>query len=85
MTAHVAVVFARYMMLSVQNRIESDDRFTDEMADVSWLYAINLLMQTFLNTVSDKFSLTDKVLNELLDEFFAALPTDLKQRLGVCA
>ena len=62
-----------------------DDRFTDEMADVSWLYAINLLMQTFLNTVSDKFSLTDKVLNELLDEFFAALPTDLKQRLGVCA
>lgn len=81
------------MMLSVQNRIESDDRslgelfyhFTDEMADISWIYAINLLMQTFLNTVSDKFSLTDKVLNELLDEFFAALPTDLKQRLGVCA
>ena len=81
------------MMLSVQNRIESDDRslgelfysFTDEMAEISWIYAINLLMQTFLNTVSDKFSLTDKVLNELLDEFFAALPTDLKQRLGVCA
>lgn len=93
MTAHVAVVFTRYMMLSVQNRIESDDRslgelfyhFTDEMADVSWLYAINLLVKTFLDTVSDKFSLTDKVLNELMDVFLLALPVKLRLLLKVCA
>lgn len=93
MTAHVAVVFTRYMMLSVQNRIESDDRslgelfyhFTDEMADVSWLYAINLLVKTFLDTVSDKFFLTDKVLNELMDVFLLALPVNLRLLLKVCA
>jgi hypothetical protein len=93
MTAHVAVVFTRYMMLSVQKRINSDDRslgeffyhFTDEMADISWLYAINLLMRTFLNTVSDKFSLTDKALNELFDAFLSALPLNLRVLFRVSA
>lgn len=91
MTAHFLVVFTRYMLLAVQNRINSDDRslgelfyhFTDEMADISWLYKINLLIQTFLDTVSDKFFLTDKVLNELFDAFLSSLPLNLKVLLRV--
>ena len=43
MTAHTAVVFTRYMMLSVENRESNDERslgelfffFTDEMADIT--------------------------------------------------
>ena len=47
MTAHVAVVFTRYMMLAVENRTSSDKRtlgelfylVADEMSDINWMQA----------------------------------------------
>ena len=66
MTAHVAVVFTRYMMLAVENRSSSDKRtlgelfylIADEMADINWMQAFQMLMNAFLSTLTDKLSLT---------------------------
>jgi len=45
MTAHTAVVFTRYMMLSLESRESNDERslgelflcFSDEMSDITWI------------------------------------------------
>ena len=91
MTAHTAVVFARYMMLAVEERSRADVRYlgelflllSDELADITWINAFHMLLNLFLNTISDKLSLTEKALNELMDAFISAIPPDLKQRLKV--
>ena len=52
MTAHTAIVFARYMMLSVENRKSRDNRcfgelflmYCDELRDLKWIEAFHLLM-----------------------------------------
>ena len=52
MTAHTAVVFTRYMMLSLESREANDQRsmgeillyFTDEMSDITWIQAFQMLL-----------------------------------------
>ncbi len=52
MTAHTAVVFTRYMMLSLESREGSDNRslgelflyFSDEMSDITWIQAFLMLL-----------------------------------------
>ncbi|MGL5719460.1 MAG: IS4 family transposase [Alphaproteobacteria bacterium] len=93
MTAYVAVVFARYMMLSLTNRIERDDRTIgglfyqtcDELPDIAWIEALRLLTTIFLETVREKFSLNVTELEALFEAFMAALPVSLKNRLLQCA
>lgn len=93
MTAHVAIVFTRYMMLAVENRQKSDIRtlgelfyyISDEMSDITWIQAFHLLMQVFLDTITDKLSLTSEQLDRLMEAFMAALPKELKIRLQLCA
>ena len=93
MTAHVAIVFTRYMMLSVENRKHSDNRtlgqlfyyFIDEMSDVTWIQAIHMLMEVFIDTIKDKLSLTSKQLDQLLETFVKALPKELVEYLPLCA
>ena len=93
MTAHTAIVFTRYMMLSVENRKESDIRtlgetfyfFSDELSDITWIQAFHKIMQIFMNTLSDKLSLTSEELDKLLDVFISALPKELKGSLRLCA
>lgn len=93
MTAHTAIVFTRYMMLSVENRGETDFRtcgeifylFVDELSDITWIQAFHLIMQIFMNTISDKLSLTSKQLDQLLDAFMENLPKELKINLRLCA
>lgn len=89
MTAHTAVVFTRYMMLAVENRQTSDLRtlgeifycISDELSDITLIHAFHLLMQVFLDTVTDKLSLTSQQLDQLLEAFMAALPIGLRKLL----
>ena len=61
MTAHTAVVFTRYMMLSLESRESNDIRslgelfvyISDEMADITWLQALQILLQLFRSTLSE--------------------------------
>jgi hypothetical protein len=55
------------------------------MSDISWIQAFHLLMQVFLDTITDKLSLTSEQLDQLLQAFMAVLPKELKERLPLCA
>ncbi|WP_343032789.1 IS4 family transposase [Anaerotalea alkaliphila] len=92
-SAHVSIVFSRYILLAVENRKETDQRsfgelfysVTDEMEDITLQEAMLMLMQAFLSTIEDKLSLTERQLNEFLDAFFMNLPQPLQLGLKRCA
>lgn len=46
---------------------------------------ISMIMKIFMNTISDKLSLTSEELDKLLVAFLAALPKELKGSLHFCA
>ena len=93
MTAYVAIVFARYMMLAIENRTRRDDKtfgelyclVSNELSDITWIEAFRLLMEVFMTAICDKLSLTDKELDVLLETFIEALPEMLKRKLLKCA
>jgi hypothetical protein len=89
-TAHTAVVFARYMMLSIENRESKDERslgelfllFSDEMADITWIQAFHLIMETFKEKLSDYFELSEEQISIMMDAFMKALPPTLLRSLN---
>ena len=89
MTAHTAVVFTRYMMLSLESRESNDNRslrelflyFSDEMSDITWIQAFQMLLQMFRTMLSDNTELSDEKINELANAFMDALPTIMKIQL----
>ena len=89
MTAHTAVVFTRYMMLSLESRESNDNRslgelflyFSDEMADITWIQAFQMLLQMFRSILKDNTELTEEKINELVDAFMNTLPVLLKTQL----
>ena len=84
MTAHTAVVFTRYMMLSLESQESNDNRslgelflyFSDEMSDITWIQAF----QMFRTMLSDNTELSDEKINELTNAFMDALPTMIGTR-----
>jgi len=76
-------------MLAVENRQTSDLRtlgeifycISDELSDITLIHAFHLLMQVFLDTITDKLSLTSQQLDQLLEAFMAALPIGLRKLL----
>ena len=89
MTAHTAVAFTRYMMLSLEGRESNDNRslgelflyFTDEMADITWLQAFQMLLQMFRTMLIGLTELSEDKVNEFVDAFMDALPVLLKTKL----
>lgn len=89
MTAHTAVVFTRYMMLSIENRESNDERslgelflyFTDELSDITWIQAFQMLLQMFHSLLVDNFDLMEEKFDELVDTFINTLPSVLKSQL----
>ena len=89
MTAHTAIVFTRYMMLSLESRESNDTRsmgelflyFSDEMSDITWIQAFQMLLQMFRAILSDTVELSETKIDELVDAFMSAIPTVLKSRL----
>ena len=89
MTAHTAVVFTRYMMLSLESRESNDERslgelflyFSDEMSDITWIQAFQLLLQMFRELAADHLDTTDDKIDTLADAFMDAVPALLKSKL----
>lgn len=88
-TAHTAIVFTRYMMLSLENRESNDPRsmgelflyFSDEMSDITWIQAFQLLLQMFRSLLADQTDISDEKIDELVDAFMDAIPELLKSKL----
>lgn len=89
MTAHVAIVFARYMMLSIEHRTMNDQRslgeiffyFCDELADITSERALFLIINAVFKTINDKLFLTSQQLDEFITSFIANLPNYIQNRL----
>ena len=89
MTTHTAVVFVRYMMLSLENREANDNRslgelflyFSDEMSDITWIQAFKMLLQMFRAILTENTELSDEKISELVDAFMNTLPALLKTQL----
>ena len=89
MTAHTAVVFTRYMMLSLESRESNDSRslgelflyFSDEMSDITWIQAFQMLLQMFRTMLSDNTELSENKIDELVDTFMNTVPALLRTQL----
>lgn len=89
MTAHTAVVFTRYMMLSLESREKNDERslgeiflyFTDEMSDITWIQAFHMLLELFRNILTENTELSDETIDKLVGTFMSTVPEALKARL----
>ena len=89
LTAHTAVVFTRYMMLSLESREANDQRsmgeillyFTDEMSDITWIQTFQMLLEMFRTILADNTELSEEKIDELVDAFMNTLPIVLKSRL----
>lgn len=82
LTAHVSIVFARYMLLSLQQRRNTDDRtlgelllmITDELADITFSHSLQIIVDAMLAAVTELFHLTENQLCQLSENFFTRLP-----------
>ena len=89
MTVHTAVVFTRYIMLSLESRESNDSRslgelflyFSDEMSDITWIQAFQLLLQMFRELLADNLDVADDKIDELVDAFMDTIPALLKSKL----
>ena len=89
MTAHTAIVFTRYMMLSLESRESKDTRsmgelflyFSDEMSDITWIQAFQMMLQMFRTLLADQIDISDEKIDELVDAFMDAIPALLKSKL----
>ena len=93
MTSHVSIVFARYMMLSLEQRRNVDKRSIgelfflayDELQDLRYLDALVLLLKELVATVKGKTIFMEKELDRILDLFLENLPHLWNKCLKQCA
>ena len=77
------------MMLSLESRESNDNRslgelflyFSDEMSDITWIQAFQMLLQMLRTMLSDNTELSEEKINDLVDTFMNTLPALLKSQL----
>ena len=93
LTAHVSLVFIRYMFLALQERLCEDGRsfgelffsVVDEIADISFDNAIRLIIDLLLQSVKEVFGFADSKLDMLADDFRRKLPPCYRRALKCSA
>ncbi|WP_415942424.1 transposase [Mitsuokella multacida] len=93
LTAHTAIVFARYMMLALEQRRNMDERSLgelfyltiDELEDLRYLDALALLLSLLMDCAKEAEILDEEQVNQLLDLFMAKLPDLWGKCLKQCA
>ena len=89
MSAHVAIVFARYMMLSVAQRENEDDKticelcfcLLDEMEDITFSRSMCIIIDALMDTVMEYFHITEVQLEEFTASFVQRLPQYMQDAL----
>ncbi len=89
MNAHVAIVFSRYMMLSVAQRENEDDKticelcfcLLDEMEDITFSRSMCIIIEALMDTVMEYFHITEAQLEEFTASFVQRLPKYMQEAL----
>jgi hypothetical protein len=92
--AHASIVLSRYLFLSLENRENKDWRsinegfliLCDELADISFSYAFELLLSLFKQSCRDYIRLAKEQIDAFVELFISRLPDYIKDRLvlAVC-
>ena len=89
MNAHVTIVFSRYMMLSVAQRENEDDKticelcfcLLDEMEDLTFSRSMCIIMDALMDAVMEYFHITEAQLKEFTVSFIQRLPKYMQEAL----
>ena len=89
LTAHVAIVFTRYMLLAMEQRQNEDQRtlgklfflLVDEMADITFNRSLGILMAALMASLQEILKLSDEQLTAFTADFEARLPKYLRNAL----
>ena len=89
LTAHVSIVFARYMMLAVTQRCNTDDkticelffRLMDELDDITFSQSMRIIIDALMGVVMEYFHITEQQLEKLTASFVQRLPKYMQKAL----
>ena len=89
LTAHMSIVFTRYMMLSVQNRYTEDPcslgelffYFCNELSDITFNESLALIMTLFKQFLEENIEVDESLLDELVNRFIAMLPSGIQRKV----
>ena len=89
LNTHVAIVFTRYMMLSVAKRQNEDDKticelffcLLDEMEDITFGQSMRIILKALMDTVMEYFHITESQLEEFTNRFINRLPEYMQRAL----
>ena len=90
LTAHVAIVFARYLMIAMEQRRNEDDRtlgeifyfFTDELRDISFGESFQIIITAMIDSVCAIFQPTEEQLELFIEMFVGRLPEYIRNSLA---
>ena len=89
LTAHVAIVFTRYLMIALEQRCNEDDRtlgeifffFTDELADITFGESLQIILTAMLESIYMIFQVTEEQMDAFIELFVNRLPEYLQAAL----
>ena len=90
LTAHVAIVFARYMMLALEQRKDEDHRtlgeifffLTDELADITFGESLQIILKAMFEGIYTVFQVTEAQIDAFIDIFVDRLPNFVQNSLA---
>ena len=90
LTAHVAIVFTRYLMIAMEQRRCEDDRtlgeifffFTDELADISFGESFRIIITAMMECVRAIFQPTEEQIALFIEMFVGRLPDFIRNSLA---
>ena len=93
LTAHVAIVFVRYMLLALTGRQNQDLRtlgeifffLTDELADITFAHAFGIILQAMIESIHKHFQITEEQMQEFINDFYLGLPEYMQMALAKAA
>ncbi|MBE5869780.1 MAG: transposase [Lachnospiraceae bacterium] len=89
LTAHVAIVFTKYMLLALTGRQNQDLRTMGEifffLADITFAYAFRIILQAIIESIHKNFQITDEQMQAFINDFYLGLPDYMQTALAKAA
>ena len=93
LTAHVAIVFTRYLMIAMEQRRCEDDRtlgeifffFTDELTDITFGESFQIIITAMIDSVCAIFQPTEAQMEMFIEMFVGRLPDYIRNSLAKVA
>ncbi len=90
LTAHVAVVFARYLIVALEQRKSEDNRtlgkifffLSNELEDITFRHSMQILLEAMFASIGEIFDVIDEQLSALIEDFVLRLPSYLQDALS---